>query len=193
MPLTSLELTAPTTSIPLPTVPSLICNALWFISLGFSLACALIATLIQQWARDFLHKADMRSAPVIRARIFSYLYYGLKRFQMHTVVEVIPLLLHTSLILFFCGLIAFLIPVNIAMSAIAAAILAIVAAAYSALTLLPLWYLDCPYQTPLSGTFWRIMHTFKKIWCQRRTPVSEIVLESHPDGAGLQFMEESMV
>ncbi|KAJ7637987.1 hypothetical protein DFH06DRAFT_1002001, partial [Mycena polygramma] len=39
-----------------PTVTSFVCNALWFISLGFSLACALIATLIQQWARNFLHK-----------------------------------------------------------------------------------------------------------------------------------------
>ncbi|KAJ7657761.1 hypothetical protein DFH06DRAFT_1408772 [Mycena polygramma] len=151
-----------------PTVSSLVCNALWFISLGFSLACALIATLIQQWARDFLHKADMRSAPIIRARIFSYLYYGLKHFQMHTVVEVIPLLLHASLLLFFGGLVAFLIPVNIAMSAIAAAILAIVTAAYSTLTLLPLRYLDCPYQTPMSGTFWRILQSFKKIWRQRR-------------------------
>ncbi|KAJ7646410.1 hypothetical protein DFH06DRAFT_1050443 [Mycena polygramma] len=138
-----------------PAATSIVCNALWFMSLGLSLACALIATLVQQWAREFLHKADMRSAPVIRAHIFSYLYYGLKRFQMHTVVEVIPLLLHTSLLLFFCGLVSFLIPVNIAMAAIACAILIAVVAVYSTLTFLPLWYLDCPYRTPLSGAFWR--------------------------------------
>ncbi|KAJ7926920.1 hypothetical protein B0H13DRAFT_1571834, partial [Mycena leptocephala] len=132
-----------------PSASSLICNALWFISLGFSLACALIATFVQQWARDFLHKADMCSAPLIRASIFSYLYYGLKRFQMHTVVEIIPLLLHGSLLLFFCGLIAFLIPVNIAMTAIAATVLGIVAVVYSTVTLLPVRYLDCPYRTPL--------------------------------------------
>ncbi|KAJ6458862.1 hypothetical protein C8R47DRAFT_1244844 [Mycena vitilis] len=87
-----------------PTVASLVCNALWFISLGLSLACALIATLAQQWAREFLHKAEMRSAPIIRARIFSYLYYGLKRFRMHAMVEIIPLLLHASLLLFFAAL-----------------------------------------------------------------------------------------
>ncbi|KAJ6458835.1 hypothetical protein C8R47DRAFT_924563, partial [Mycena vitilis] len=138
-----------------PAATSLVCNALWFISLGLSLACALIATLIQQWAREFLHKADMRSAPVIRAHIFSYLYYGMKRFHMHTVVELIPLLLHTSLLLFFCGLVAFLIPVSIAMAAIASIILFAVAVVYSTLTLLPLRYLDCPYRTPLSASFWR--------------------------------------
>ncbi|KAJ6490258.1 hypothetical protein C8R47DRAFT_1071213 [Mycena vitilis] len=101
---------------------------------------------------------------------------------MHTVVEVIPLLLHTSLLLFFGGLVAFLIPVNIAMSFIAAAILAIVTATYSVLTLLPLRYLDYPYQTPLSGTFWRILKSFKKIW--RHSDIGS-KMESYPDIASL--------
>ncbi|KAF7314550.1 hypothetical protein MKEN_00928200 [Mycena kentingensis (nom. inval.)] len=48
---------------------SLVCNAFWFLSLGLSLSCALVATLLQQWARDFLHRANMRSSPVIRARM----------------------------------------------------------------------------------------------------------------------------
>ncbi|KAJ7438063.1 hypothetical protein FB451DRAFT_972620, partial [Mycena latifolia] len=140
----------------IPPAASLVCNALWFISLGFSLTCALIATLLEQWARDFLHKADMRSAPVIRARVYSYLYYGLKRFNMHTVVEIIPLLLHASLLLFFAGLIAFLIPVNVVMTAITGVLLFIMASVYAVLTLLPLQYLDSPYRTPLSGTFWQL-------------------------------------
>ncbi|KAJ7166704.1 hypothetical protein C8R46DRAFT_1271632 [Mycena filopes] len=144
-----------------PSIAALTCNALWFISLGFSLGCALIATLVQQWARDFIHKTEMYSAPVIRARIFSYLYYGLKRFQMHSVVEIIPLLLHASLLLFFSGLVAFLIPVNIVMSAIAAAILLIITAVYSVVTLLPLRYSDSPYHTPLSATIWRLLQTVK--------------------------------
>ncbi|KAH9954337.1 hypothetical protein BC827DRAFT_1086659, partial [Russula dissimulans] len=44
----------------LPPLPSqnsqtafLIINALWFLSLAFSLACALAATLIQQWSRTY--------------------------------------------------------------------------------------------------------------------------------------------
>ncbi|KAJ7842892.1 hypothetical protein B0H13DRAFT_1731672 [Mycena leptocephala] len=35
-----------------PAPASLVCNGLWFISLGFSLACALIATLVQQWSAN---------------------------------------------------------------------------------------------------------------------------------------------
>ncbi|KAJ7435321.1 hypothetical protein FB451DRAFT_1062715 [Mycena latifolia] len=117
-----------------PPAASLVCNGLWFISLGFSLTCALIATLLEQWARDFLHKADMRSAPVIRARVYSYLYYGLKRFNMHTVVEIIPLLLHASLLLFFAGLVAFLIPVNVTMTTITGVLLFIVTSVYAVLS-----------------------------------------------------------
>ncbi|KAJ6629061.1 hypothetical protein B0H10DRAFT_1987734, partial [Mycena sp. CBHHK59/15] len=74
-----------------PTTTSPVCNALWFISLGLSLSCAPAATLLEQWARAFLHRSDMRAAPVARARIFSYLHYGLKRFNQYacrTVVAV---------------------------------------------------------------------------------------------------------
>ncbi|KAJ7486987.1 hypothetical protein FB451DRAFT_775679 [Mycena latifolia] len=143
-----------------PPATSLICNALWFTSLALSLTCALIATLLEQWARNFLHRTEMRSAPVIRARIFSYLFYGLKRFNMHAVVEIIPLLLHASLFLFFAGLVAFLIPVNTVITAVAATLLAIVTGIYSLLTIFPLLYLDCPYRTPLSGAFWRLQRDF---------------------------------
>ncbi|KAJ7435327.1 hypothetical protein FB451DRAFT_1004833, partial [Mycena latifolia] len=160
-----------------PPAASLVCNALWFISLGLSLTCALIATLLEQWARDFLHKADMRSAPVIRARVYSYLYYGLKRFNMHTVVEIIPLLLHASLLFFFAGLVAFLIPVNVAMTAITGVLLFIVASVYAILTLLPLRYLDSPYRTPLSGAFWRLFHNAKILWKHHRASGAGMIVE----------------
>ncbi|KAJ7164130.1 hypothetical protein C8R46DRAFT_997907, partial [Mycena filopes] len=152
-----------TTPPTLPTAPfspkasAIACNALWFASLAFSLTSALVATFVQQWARDFLHKTDLHSAPVIRARIFSYLYYGMKRFQMHTMVEIIPLLIHQSLLFFLGGLIAFLIPVNIVMAVVVAAGLLVVVVAYAILTVLPLYHLDCPYHTPLSGPIWRVM------------------------------------
>ncbi|KAJ7032282.1 hypothetical protein C8F04DRAFT_1107830 [Mycena alexandri] len=147
-----------------PSTSSLVCNALWFISLGLSLSCALIATLLEQWARDFIHRADTRSAPLICARIYSYLYYGMKRFNMHAVVDAIPLLLHASLLFFLAGLIAFLIPVNFAMTIISVAILCLVAMVYSVLTFLPLGFLDCPYHTPLSGTIWRLLERLKHMW-----------------------------
>ncbi|KAJ7713009.1 hypothetical protein B0H16DRAFT_1247041, partial [Mycena metata] len=161
-----------------PPTTSLVCNALWFISLGLSLACALIATLLEQWARDFLHKANIRSAPVIRARVFSFLYYGLKRFNMHTVVDIIPLLLHTSLLFFFAGLVAFLLPVNPVITYIAVGLLVVVVATYALLTVLPIWYLDCPYRTPLSTAFWSLSQFPPRRWLSQHTVQRQTVVEA---------------
>ncbi|KAJ7278771.1 hypothetical protein C8J57DRAFT_1573482, partial [Mycena rebaudengoi] len=148
-----------------PPITSLICNALWFVSLGLSMSSALMATLLDQWARDFLHRSEMRTAPVVRARVFSYLYYGLKRFNMHAVVEVIPLLLHASLLLFLAGLVAFLLPVNRIIMGVAAGLLALLLLIYATLTILPMLYLDCPFRTPLSGLLWRIFSALPRtLW-----------------------------
>ncbi|KAJ7657225.1 hypothetical protein DFH06DRAFT_1473220 [Mycena polygramma] len=163
-----------------PPTSSIVCNILWFISLGLSLTCALIATLLEQWARDFLHRADMRSAPVVRARVFSFTYYGLKRFKMHTVVEIIPLLLHTSLFLFFIGLVAFLLPVNIALTVVVGIILATVTTVYALLTLLPLTHLDCPYRTPLSRGFWSLRQSVETVLNRWRLRPSKAI--SQPPG-----------
>ncbi|KAJ7271141.1 hypothetical protein C8J57DRAFT_1468283 [Mycena rebaudengoi] len=166
-----------------PSPAALICNALWFISLGLSLSAALIATLLDQWARNFLHHSEMRSAPVIRARVFSFLYYGLKRFNMHAVVEAIPLLLHASLLLFLAGLVTFLLPVNQIIMGIAAGLLALLVIVYCGLTILPILYLDCPYRTPVSGALWRLLNTLRPTLrpaaANDRTPtVVEAVVES---------------
>ncbi|KAJ7162494.1 hypothetical protein C8R46DRAFT_1104841 [Mycena filopes] len=137
-------------------VTAVVCNVLWFLSLGLSLACALIATLVQQWARNFIQTAEMRPSPVIQARVYSYLYYGLKRFNMHLVVEVVPLLLHMSLVLFLAGLVAFLQPIHPAVVKVSATLLGVIVILYLILSILPVIYSDCPYQTPFSPGLWRI-------------------------------------
>ncbi|KAJ7890826.1 hypothetical protein B0H13DRAFT_1626173, partial [Mycena leptocephala] len=119
-----------------PTSSSLACNMLWFLSLGFSLSCALIATLVEQWSRDFIQKTEMNPSPIIRARIFSYLYFGIQQFGMHTVVAFIPFLLHISLLLFFAGLVVFLQPINTVLMITAAVLLGLMSSTYGYLTIL---------------------------------------------------------
>ncbi|KAJ7902690.1 hypothetical protein B0H14DRAFT_2667229 [Mycena olivaceomarginata] len=145
---------------PAPDTSSLVCNILWFISLGLSLASALTATLVEQWAREFLQRTEMLPSPVKRARIFTFLYYGLQRFRMHAVVGLIPLLLHLSLLFFFGGLVAFLIDVNRAVAYVAAGLLAVIFILYGYVTVLPLIQFDCPYKTPLSNVFWNVRRYF---------------------------------
>ncbi|KAK6974121.1 hypothetical protein R3P38DRAFT_3134094, partial [Favolaschia claudopus] len=164
---------------------SLICNLLWFISLGLSLSSALIATLVEQWARDFRYKTDMRSSPVIRARIFAYLYYGLKRYKMHAVVDLIPFLLHASLVLFFAGLVAFLAPVNHDAMILSIILLAVLLFAYAALTVFPLLYHDSPYKTPLSAGLWRIVQHFRTF-----DPAAKV---SRPSSSMVDAMNETAI
>ncbi|KAJ6505334.1 hypothetical protein C8R45DRAFT_894623 [Mycena sanguinolenta] len=143
----------------IPTTESLWCNALWFISLSLSLTCALLATLVEQWAREFLHKTEMRPSPVRRARVFSFLYFGLKQFRMHTIVDAIPFLLHASLLLFFAGLVAFLLSVNHIMMYLMCTVLFVFVLLYTFLTILPVVRLNCPYRTPLSAPLWSTLQS----------------------------------
>jgi hypothetical protein len=102
----------------------------------------------------------MLPSPVKRARIFTFLYYGLQRFRMHAVVGLIPLLLHLSLFFFFGGLVAFLVGVNTTVAYVAAGLLAVIFILYGYVTVLPLIQFDCPYKTPLSNVLWNVRRYF---------------------------------
>ncbi|KAK7471127.1 hypothetical protein VKT23_002541 [Stygiomarasmius scandens] len=151
-----------TLETPLPFEPpaaSLACNIFWFLSLALALTCSLLATFVQQWTRDFIHKTALKPSSVRRARVTAYLHYGLQDFRMHTFVDVIPILLHISLFLFFSGLVAFLLPVNRILTYVMAAVLVVFLAIYFGLTLFPLCYLNSPYRTPMSGVIWRLLNS----------------------------------
>ncbi|CAK5278394.1 unnamed protein product [Mycena citricolor] len=139
-----------------PPISALVCNALWFTSLALSLSSALVATLVEQWAREYQHRTTMFSSISIRSRVYMYLYHGLQRFNMHAVVGIPLLLLHGALVLFFAGLVAFLVPINDIIMAITSALLLLFVSAYGAFTVLPLLCFDSPYQTPLTGVLWSL-------------------------------------
>lgn len=46
-----------------PTSAAVRVNVFWFLSLSFGLACALAATLVEQWARNYIQGIDRRPAP----------------------------------------------------------------------------------------------------------------------------------
>lgn len=82
----------------LPQLPSqnsymayLIINALWFLSLSFSLACALAATLVQQWSRTYLQGTEERFNPHQRVRMRTYLQRGVQTFHLSELIEAIPM------------------------------------------------------------------------------------------------------
>ena len=102
--------------------------------------------------------AQHRSAPRKQARIRSYMFEGVTYFRMSQAVEAMPLLLHSSVFLFFAGLIEFLYTYNNAVARYTLGCVVFFASIYVILTLLPHWRLNCPYRTPLS---WFTYYSFQ--------------------------------
>ncbi|KAH9013845.1 hypothetical protein EDB85DRAFT_2215855, partial [Lactarius pseudohatsudake] len=88
-----------------PSASAVFVNSVWFLSLVLSLTCALIATLLQQWARRYLQMIQRNHAPHVRAHIREYFSRGAHRFRIFGLVEALPFLILISVLLFFTGLV----------------------------------------------------------------------------------------
>ena len=131
-------------------------NTLWFLSLVTSISCALLATLLQQWARRYLMVTQPRYSTHKRARIRAFFHEGVEKFALLWVAESLPTLLHTSLFLFFAGLVVFLCSVEFTIFKLTLAWIGFCTTLYGGVTFSPIFYHDCPYYTPYTIFFWQV-------------------------------------
>ncbi|KAN0140443.1 hypothetical protein V8E53_001652, partial [Lactarius tabidus] len=132
-------------------------NALWFLSLVISITCALLATLLQQWARRYLKATQPRYSPHKRARIRALFAEGVDKFLLPWAVEALPAMLHLSLFLFFAGLAVFLWNVNLTIFKLVLSWIGLCTALYGCITAFPVFRHDSPYHTPLSLPLWHFV------------------------------------
>ena len=132
-------------------------NALWFLSLVISITCALLATLLQQWARRYLKVTQTRYSPHKRARIRAFFAEGVDKFLLPWAVEALPTMLHLSLFLFFGGLAVFLWNVNLTIFKLVLSWIGLCTALYGCITFIPIFCHDSPYHTPLSLPVWHFV------------------------------------
>lgn len=125
-------------------------NCLWFLSLVMSLTCALLATLLQQWARRYLWVTQPRCSPHRRSRIRSFFAEGVDKLHLPWAVEILPTLLHSSLFLFFSGLAVFLFNIHHTVFSIVLWWVGLLTGVYIFVTFMPIFRQDSPYYTPLS-------------------------------------------
>ena len=59
-------------------------------ALAFSLLAALLAILVQQWVRDYMHVFQRYGDPLKSSRLRQYLYEGCKGWYMPMVAEAVP-------------------------------------------------------------------------------------------------------
>jgi hypothetical protein len=127
-------------------------NSLWFLSLAISFTCALLATLLQQWARRYLTITQQpRYTPHKRARICAFLADGVDKSYLPWAVEALPTLLHLSLFLFFAGLLVFLFDLHLTVFKVVACWVGLSVGIYGWITLMPIFRPDSPYYAPLSS------------------------------------------
>ena len=135
-------------------------NALWLISLVLSLTCALIATLLQQWARRYTETPKSTNILRHRARVRSLLLAGTMLYKIPLIVEVLPTLLHLSVFLFLGGLVITFHTINKTVAIAVDVAVGISGLAYVALSILPCLDVKCPYRTPISKILWYPCHAF---------------------------------
>ena len=123
-----------------------------------SLTCALLATLLQQWARRYITITQPPYGPRKRARIRAFFAEGLEKRHLHLAVEALPILLHISLFLFFAGLLVFLFNTDYAVFGIVTGWIGLCLAAYTYITLTPIFRQDSPYCSPFSSPAWYLFN-----------------------------------
>jgi hypothetical protein len=147
--------TLPDPSVPFsPPTYAVWVNSLWFLSLVISLTCALLATLLQQWARRYMKITQKRYSVHRRARIRAFFAEGVDKLYLPCAVEALPALLHLSLSLFFAGLAVFLFNINHTVFKVAVSWVGFCTGIYVCITFVPMYRHDSPYYAPLSSTVW---------------------------------------
>ena len=128
-------------------------NGLWFLSLVISLSCALLATLLLQWARRYERVAYPRYRPQKQARIRAFYKDGVDKWQIPWAVEALSVLLHISLFLVFAGLSVFLFGVHRTIFRTVTVLISLCVISYACLSLFPIIRKNSLYFTPLSVLF----------------------------------------
>jgi Family of unknown function (DUF6535) len=121
-----------------------------------SLACAMLATLQLQWADRYIAITQSRHSPHMRARIRAYFAEGLRRMRLPWMMEMLPTLLHLSVFLFLVGLSVYLYNVNVPVFNAVNWWIESCLFMYIYVTLMPLFWHNSPYCTPLTSAVWFI-------------------------------------
>ena len=137
-------------------------NIYWLISLVCSLSAALLATLVQQWARAYMRIFQQSRNPLKAARIRLFLFEGAKR--LPSVAEFVPGLIHISLILFLWGLGDIILYIDKTVFIATVVPILVCVCLYLYCVFVPIWNHQSPYWTPFSPYIWRLIQIMRKLY-----------------------------
>ncbi|KAF8259369.1 hypothetical protein EI94DRAFT_1028773 [Lactarius quietus] len=133
-----------------PSTEAIRSNILLLLSFFIVMANVVTCGLIHQWCDEFKKYANPRAAPHKRGRVRTYLLEGLDQFFITAFMYGVHVLLHTSVLLFFCGVSDYLYDLYPTVGLVSWSCVAVSTVAYVVLSILPLFIPNCPYQTALT-------------------------------------------
>jgi Family of unknown function (DUF6535) len=163
-------------------------NSLWSLSLCVSLSCAVLAILLQQWARLYLRNTWLQQySPHEQVQIWEFLANGVNHSWLSWVVEALPFMIHFSLFLFFASLVLYLFNANHLVFIPVICWVGFSGMTYFAISFMPVRQLDSPFRTPLMS--------MASIWGDMEKRVEEIVQGSSAkmDRQILNWLFETLV
>jgi len=148
---------------PYPTFHSLssdfIVTVFWLMSLVFSLCAALAATLVQQWARAHLRPFRRQDSLLKTLWIQIILSEDVGRLQV--IAQIVPRLIHLSLVLFFLGLIYAIMIIDPFVALVTIAPISICGFYYIYSVIASIMKPRWPYQNRLSNEISRLIRSLR--------------------------------
>jgi hypothetical protein len=153
-------------------------NSLWFLSLAISITSALLATLLQQWARRYLKVTHTQDKPKDRARVRALFFEGADKFHLLWIADTVPALIHLSLTLFFAALLILLWDTHHTVFFSVVWWVVILAVGYAYITLLPFVRSHSLCYGPLPSLAWQLYATIQYV--SSKAPSIVIVPKERP-------------
>jgi hypothetical protein len=111
---------------------------------------------------------------------------GTKRFQLIAVIAAIPIFLHLALFLFFIGLVILLKSDNKTVAKVVAISVGTMGVLYITCTIMPLFFTDCPFRTPLTKPLEHLARVLGKIISEENRGLLQDLIW-RPDGHNSRY------
>jgi hypothetical protein len=131
-------------------------NILWLVSLVASLLAALLSILVKQWLGEYMTWTSMvpckNTLALRQYRARGWGRWGVRRYR-----QMIPVLLQLALVLFLCGLVDLLWNLQPSVAIVVTVVAGVTVGIWLFVTVMPTIVAQCPYHSPLSWGFKRII------------------------------------
>ena len=156
---------------PISNVPTGVLRAqsILFASLSVTLLVSFIAVLGKRWILYYT-RAMTRGNIIDRGKEHQAKLAGLRKWRLHLIMELPPLMLQFALLLFGVALVVYLWDLDVSIAGVVLAVTSIGLAFYTCIATIATVYSDCPFKSPLSVLLPKVLPwakeftAFARVW-----------------------------